>query len=125
MRCPKCGHSLVRRSHRASLWDNLASLLFFSPYRCRKCGHRFFSARDRLRKLKYATCPHCANQDLQLIPPSKVHTRWFKAATRLIRRRAYRCDICRLRFFDMRAPMPRVLPAESAASGEIHPAASR
>lgn len=107
----------MRRSHRASLLENLASLLFFYPYRCRKCGHRFLSARARLKRLRYAHCPRCANKELQRIPLQTVRRR-FKTVFRLVHSRAYRCDACRLRFFDLRPPVPSQLEEreESAAS---------
>ncbi len=121
-RCPKCGSSRVRRSRRSSLREYLAGFLLFHPYRCRECHHRFLSAQKRLQELFYARCPRCGNQNLERIAARKVPVRWFRTVSRLIPRRAYRCDPCRWRFFDLRrlAPgeAPRSEPSPSEASTE-------
>ena len=47
--CPKCEGTLARRSHRDGLAENMLSLLYVYPFRCRLCGHRFFSLQWGIR----------------------------------------------------------------------------
>lgn len=109
----------MRRSSRSSVYEYFVSLFLYLPYRCKDCRFRFRSNQERKNKLLYATCPHCGNQDLQRISPRKVPVRWFKALQRLVRRRAYRCDVCRWRFFDRRrlAPPEVARPHSAPAAG--------
>jgi hypothetical protein len=41
MLCPKCQTGHAHRSRRAGAADQLAGLVAYYPYRCRKCSHRF------------------------------------------------------------------------------------
>ena len=107
MLCPKCNSPRVRRSRRASVAEYFSGLLLLRPYRCRQCRHRFFSAEERLHRLRYANCPRCGNLQLERVSPRKVPVRWFKALTRAVHRHGYRCDSCRWRFFDVRSPAPQ------------------
>jgi hypothetical protein len=40
-RCPKCGRSPARRTHREGVTERLLSLLYVYPFRCQVCGRRF------------------------------------------------------------------------------------
>ncbi|WP_218081581.1 hypothetical protein [Anthocerotibacter panamensis] len=51
--CPRCGSSKTRVSHRATLADQLWSLVYKRPYRCQVCQARFHAAsRGGRRKRK-------------------------------------------------------------------------
>ena len=41
--CPSCGEKKMRRSHRRGVVEQVVSVFRIFPYRCEKCGHRFFS----------------------------------------------------------------------------------
>ncbi len=41
--CPKCGEASAHRSHRAGFKDWLVRFFQMIPYRCRKCGSRFYA----------------------------------------------------------------------------------
>jgi hypothetical protein len=43
--CPKCSSDAVKRSHRQTLKERVASFLMLYPYRCRKCDTRFLRLR--------------------------------------------------------------------------------
>ena len=45
MYCPKCKSDRAHRSHRRGLWERLAGILSFYPYRCRECYYRFLRFR--------------------------------------------------------------------------------
>ena len=45
MICPKCKADRSHRSHRKGLWERLAALFAFHPYRCHACKHRFMRFR--------------------------------------------------------------------------------
>jgi hypothetical protein len=44
MTCPKCDSAEIRPSKHAHLGDSLKRALGLEPFRCRTCGHRFFSS---------------------------------------------------------------------------------
>ena len=44
MTCPKCSSAEIRPSKHAHLGDALKRALGLEPFRCRTCGHRFFSS---------------------------------------------------------------------------------
>lgn len=39
--CPKCGSTLVGRTHRSGILEHLASLGYVYPFRCQVCERRF------------------------------------------------------------------------------------
>jgi hypothetical protein len=41
LQCPECEGSVVRRSHRCSLWERLLSAARVYPFRCDGCNYRF------------------------------------------------------------------------------------
>ena len=52
MRCPRCGKSFVRRSHRQGLKERLLSLVYLYSFRCQVCAHRFRVFQFRSRYVK-------------------------------------------------------------------------
>jgi transposase-like protein len=44
LHCPNCGSPDVRRSHSRGLLDRLMVIFHKSPFRCRQCERRFYSA---------------------------------------------------------------------------------
>ena len=47
LRCPKCGENRMHRSHRQGVREQLLRVLRIRPYRCEKCGHRFFALKQK------------------------------------------------------------------------------
>ncbi len=52
MRCPRCGKSFVRRSHRQGFKERLLSLVYLYPFRCQVCANRFRVFQFRSRYVK-------------------------------------------------------------------------
>jgi predicted HAD superfamily Cof-like phosphohydrolase len=52
VRCPRCGKSFVRRSHRQGLKERLLSLVYLYPFRCQVCTNRFRAFQFRARYVK-------------------------------------------------------------------------
>ena len=52
MRCPRCGKSFVRRSHRKGLKERLLSLVYLYPFRCQVCANRFRAFQFRSQYVK-------------------------------------------------------------------------
>jgi len=52
VRCPRCGKSFARRSHRQGLKERLLSLLYLYPFRCQVCANRFRAFQFRTRYVK-------------------------------------------------------------------------
>ena len=52
MLCPKCNAESAHRSHRKGLFERLASLFAYYPYRCRACHYRFMRFRYGTPKLQ-------------------------------------------------------------------------
>ena len=123
--CPRCSSTEVRRSRRTSLLEHVAALVLLYPYRCRRCMHRFFTALERIRHFRYASCPRCGNYFLERISKHRVPARYLKSIQPLLHRHAYRCDSCRWRFFDSRRLAPKDLnrPAQPPPASE--PTATR
>jgi hypothetical protein len=44
MLCPKCNTDHAHRSHRKGVFERLAGVLRYYPYRCRECQHRFLAS---------------------------------------------------------------------------------
>jgi predicted HAD superfamily Cof-like phosphohydrolase len=58
MRCPQCGKSFVRRSHRQGLKERLLSLVYLYPFRCQVCAHRFRAFQFRSQYVKRPVIRH-------------------------------------------------------------------
>jgi predicted HAD superfamily Cof-like phosphohydrolase len=58
MRCPQCGKSFVRRSHRQGLKERLLSLVYLYPFRCQVCAHRFRAFQFRYQYVKSPVSRH-------------------------------------------------------------------
>ena len=43
MVCPKCKKDLARRAERTSTLDHAASRVFFKPWLCPGCNHRYYA----------------------------------------------------------------------------------
>ena len=77
MTCPKCKSDSAHRSHRRGLFEQIAGLFAFYPYRCRKCEKRFLKSR----------------YTQEAAPPSTVHAstereiRHTRKSLKVIRRR--------------------------------------
>jgi len=41
--CPTCGGMLARRAHRIGLTEEMLSVVYVYPFRCRLCTHRFLA----------------------------------------------------------------------------------
>ena len=47
--CPACGGTLARRAHRIGLAEEMFSLVYVYPFRCRLCTHRFLALQWGIR----------------------------------------------------------------------------
>ena len=45
LRCPRCASEFVRRASRQGLFERAASFLYYYPFRCQLCQHRFRALR--------------------------------------------------------------------------------
>jgi predicted HAD superfamily Cof-like phosphohydrolase len=52
VRCPRCGKSFVRRSHRKGLKEHMLSLVYLYPFRCQVCANRFRAFQLRVHYVK-------------------------------------------------------------------------
>ena len=101
MICPQCRSDRCRRSKRRGPKDYTIGLTGLRPWRCTNCNNRFFAGVVALRHVFAVHCDMCGNFDLQRIGRGYV-TGWFAWAFRLAKVPAYRCDLCRNRFFSLR-----------------------
>ena len=62
--CPKCGSSLVGRTHRNGILERVASLGYVYPFRCQVCHRRFRRFRWGERYVRV----HLDRRDLERIP---------------------------------------------------------
>ena len=51
--CPRCQKGFVRRSKRRGVYEHAVSLLYFYPFRCQLCTHRFVALRWAARTARY------------------------------------------------------------------------
>jgi hypothetical protein len=62
--CPKCGSTLVGRTHRSGILERLASLGYVYPFRCQVCQRRFRRVRWGERFVRV----HLDRRDLERVP---------------------------------------------------------
>ena len=90
------------------------------PWRCLACDSRFYAWATSLNYVRYVHCGMCGNMDLQRI--SSEHGMGpFAWVFRLLSAPAYRCALCRNRFFSFRIYrriVPSRQPVEPAAIHE-------
>jgi hypothetical protein len=55
--CPDCGSTLVHRSHRIGLSEEMLSMAYVYPFRCQSCMHRFFSLQWGVRYQRRGLAP--------------------------------------------------------------------
>ena len=105
MICPSCGDESCLRSHRRGIGDWLVTVAALRPWRCMKCRRRFYGRAVALTFLRNAHCPQCGNMELQHIGKRWVKEGRLRWIFRALNAPAYRCDVCRYRFFSFR-PIP-------------------
>jgi len=69
MICPACSSAECRRSRRRTLFDYLASVLGYIPWRCSRCSKRFRSRATPFANLLSAHCSICGNIEVKRISP--------------------------------------------------------
>jgi hypothetical protein len=69
--CPACGSTLVRRSHRIGLAEEMLSLVYVYPFRCRLCTHRFFSLQWGVRYYRRGLAPRGLTPSSWCLSPSE------------------------------------------------------
>jgi hypothetical protein len=67
--CPSCREGKVRRSQRKNTLERFLSLAYIYPFRCQRCGHRFFKLQwgVRYKKVFYGS-PHRDDEEQALQP---------------------------------------------------------
>lgn len=115
MICPQCRSADCFRSHRAGVFDFLATLAALRPWRCQTCDFRFYGRSVAISFVHYAHCPRCGNFDLQRISRDRVERGTLLFLKRLLGFPAYRCDPCRQKFFSV-LPFRRILPSMMPAA---------
>jgi hypothetical protein len=78
--CPACGWADVRRSHTPERFDRLLKMIGLLPYRCERCGNRFYA------RARPQVCPQCRTVNTNRLgwceacgvrlPPEKGLQRW-------------------------------------------------
>ena len=109
--CPVCHSDSPRRSRRRSAKDYLVGAAKLRPWRCRACATRFYAWATPVGYVWYVHCEKCGNMDLPRIS-SEHGIGDFAWVLRLLRAPAYRCAMCRNRFFSFRIHR-RIVPAQS------------
>jgi transposase-like protein len=105
--CPACGSDRVHRSARRG-WERLLTPLPVHAFRCHKCDHRFYGlAGGSVERIGEAHCPSCGTSELKRSSGRQVHEGLLRKLWRAVRVPAYRCDACRLTFFDLSWPFHR------------------
>lgn len=105
--CPACGSDGVHRSKRRG-WERLLTPLPGRPYRCHKCDHRFYALADEsVERFREVCCPSCGTSQLKRSSGHHVHRGLLRKLWRALHVPAYRCDACRLSFFDLYWPFHR------------------
>jgi hypothetical protein len=114
--CPQCQTDACHRSKRRGK-DYVIGLAGLRPWRCGKCGLRFFARSVPLRYAFTVHCRQCGNLDVQRIGREHV-TGWLAFLPRLAHVPAYRCAPCRNRFFSIRKFRP-VRPLKSEGETRV------
>jgi DNA-directed RNA polymerase subunit RPC12/RpoP len=96
--------------------DYVIGLTGLRPWRCSKCGRRFFARSVALRYAFTVHCQQCGNLAVHRIGREYVTGSWL-SLPRWLHAPAYRCDPCRNRFFSIRKFRP-VRPLEEKSEGE-------
>lgn len=105
--CPACGSDQVHRSKRRP-WERLLALLAVRAFRCHKCDHRFYAfTGGSVERIREAGCPSCGTSELKRSSGRQVHGGLLRKLWRAVHVPAYRCDTCRLSFFDLFWPFHR------------------
>ena len=110
MICPQCRSADCYRSRRSGLTDLFAATVGLKPWRCHTCDYRFRGGRVASAFRRYAHCPRCGNFDLDPISSERVDRDPLRFFKRMLGFAAYRCDLCRERFFTLR-PRRKIVPS--------------
>ncbi len=110
MICPQCRSADCSRSRRSGVLDYLLSVAGIKPWRCLTCERRFYAGKVAVSFSRYAHCPRCGNFDLQQIARIHVERGTLVFLKRFLGFPAYRCDVCRERFFSILRYHP-ILPS--------------
>ena len=118
MICPQCRSSDCFRSHREGVSDLLTTFVGLRPWRCHTCDRRFYARRVAYAFSRYAHCSKCGNFDLRRISRERVEDGTVISLKRRLGIPAYRCDLCRRRFFSILS-FRRIVPSTSRSAGSL------
>jgi len=96
--CAHCGSHDIRRSHRKNSFETFKMAFGIYPFRCLKCGGRFYGNIWQLSLNRRVKCPRCLR--LNVLPSERKDDRksaWQELLMSL-GARPYRCNACRLNF---------------------------
>lgn len=117
--CPACHSDAPCRSRRRSVKDYLIGITLLRPWRCQTCNDRFYAWAVPIAYVLHVHCGKCGNMDLQRIS----HEYGTGALAWLFRRLhfpAYRCALCRNRFFSIRT-YRRIVPVQRDPDSGMEP----
>jgi hypothetical protein len=118
MICPQCRSSDCFRSHRDGVFDLLATFIGHKPWRCHTCDKRFYARRVAYTFSRYAHCSKCGNFDLERISRGRVEEGTGISLKRRLGIPAYRCELCRRRFFSVLS-FRRIVPSTSRGAKPV------
>jgi hypothetical protein len=101
--------------------DYVAGVARLRPWRCRACDSRFYAWATPVGYVWYVHCGMCGNMDLPRIS-SEHGMGMLSWVFRMFRAPAYRCAMCRNRFFSFRIHR-RIVPSQQPVEprAESHP----
>ncbi|MCU1291963.1 MAG: hypothetical protein JWP08_813 [Bryobacterales bacterium] len=120
--CPNCGSENLRRSKRQSLGEIGKMLLGAYPFRCLKCGSRFWMSIWLFSKLATAKCPKCLRTDLVTWPEKYYRPTFWRRVEYTLGAHCYRCNACRCNFISFRGRIAdeTVTPPPSPPEKSLH-----
>jgi DNA-directed RNA polymerase subunit RPC12/RpoP len=100
--CPTCGSGDIRRSRRQDWLEIPKMLVGIYPFRCLKCGDRFFGNVWILATGGNANCPQCLRLDVKPSTRTEAHLKRREKFMLAMGAHMYRCVPCRLNFLSFR-----------------------
>ena len=67
--CPSCREGKGRRSQRKNTFERFLSLAYIYPFRCQRCGYRFFKLQWGVRYKKVFYGSRCSDDEKQTLEP--------------------------------------------------------
>ena len=101
--CPSCGASKFRISKARGLWEHIAQLVGYNPFRCTTCEQRFHIRIWSFQHLIYAKCPRCHRMDLSRWSTTRYNASAGTNIRIALGAKPVRCEYCRCNFDSWKA----------------------